>query len=102
MSVTLQFPSERILGNYLKNHSETKNLVFIDTRIIDLAVSKFARQQKLKLNVQMGVMNALYAPNVELGLDDDTMIVICYNLTKALKDCAEGKKIPLIKYTQTT
>lgn len=98
MTVTLRFPSERIIGNYLKKHPLTKDLGFQNKKIIELAANKFAHQQKLKLNVQMGVMNTLYAPNIELGLDDDRMQVICRNLTKALKDCAEGKKIPYKSY----
>lgn len=97
--ISLQFPSERIIVNYLKRHPATKNLFSLDKKIIYLAASQFARQDKLKLNVPIGVMNALYAPNVELGLDDDTMLTICNSLSKGLRDCSEGKKLPLIKYT---
>ena len=93
---SLHYPSERIIVNYLKKHSETESL---DKKIIYLVASQFARQDKLNLNVPIGIMNALYAPDVELGLDDDTMLVICQSLTKVLKECAEGKKLPLDRYT---
>lgn len=53
------------------------------------------------MGVDMGVMLIMHDLNKKLNISDIDMIAINRNLTAALKDCANGKKIEVEKKAKT-
>lgn len=70
-----------------------------EKKIIETVAKFFADQDKADMGVDMGVMLTMMDLNEKLGLPQMSLMAINLNLTAALKDCANGKKIELEKKT---
>lgn len=65
--------------------------------ILESIAKVFADQDKADKGVDMGVMLTMYELGKKIGLHESALMTINLNLTAALKDCANGKKIALEK-----
>lgn len=72
-----------------------------EKKIIEAVAKFFANQDKSDMGVDMGVMLIMHDLNKKLNISDIDMIAINRNLTAALKDCANGKKIEVEKKAKT-
>lgn len=97
MSSILQFPSRNTIIEYLTEHPLTTDPIFEEKKLIVAAAKAFANKEKQEFNVQMGVMKTVCRPKIIKGLDDDKILKICLDLTRALKDCAKGYIISDLK-----
>ena len=95
MSSTLHFPSENGIIAYLEKHPLTSKEVspFLHEKKVIQAVAKFfAEQNKVPAGVNLGVMLTLYDLKPTLGIPDVALATMQLALTRALVDCANGKK----------
>lgn len=100
--MTLHFPSQGAIVSYLEQHpltSKETNPYLSEKKIIEAVAKFFADQDKADMGVDMGVMLTMYDLNEKLKLPEMALMTINLNLTAALKDCANGKKIDLEKKT---
>jgi len=100
--MTLHFPSQGAIVSYLEQHpltSKETNPYLSEQKIIETVAKFFADQDKADMGVDMGVMLTMMDLNEKLGLPQMSLMAINLNLTAALKDCANGKKIELEKKT---
>ncbi len=90
MTSTLHFPSEETIQNYLENeHPCTKNNLYMkEKKVLAAAARIFANKKKTPGGVQMDVMLMLRKIKFPAG----AAMIATMHLSRALKDCAEGKK----------
>lgn len=95
--MTLHFPSQGAIISYLEQHPLTSDPYLKEKKIIETVAQFFADQDKAPMGVDMGVMLTMMDLNEKLGLPQMGLMAINLNLTAALKDCANGKKIEVEK-----
>ena len=95
--MSLHFPSEREIISYLEQHPLTSDPYLKEKKIIETVAKFFANQDKADMGVDIGVMLTMHDLNEKIKLPETAVMAINLNLTAALKDCANGKKIELKK-----
>lgn len=100
MASILHFPSREAIITYLEQHpniNQDGDTYLKDNHIIEAVADFFADQDKAPLGVNIGVNMVMTDIGERLNLNIAGIVTIGMNLTKALKDCANGKKFELEK-----
>lgn len=96
--MAFHFPSQAAIVSYLEQYS-SEDRYLKENGVFKAVAQYFADQSFDGMGVQMGVTLTMCDLGKKIGLPGYAVITIIKNLTEALKDCANGKRIEIEKKT---
>jgi hypothetical protein len=95
----MKFPSEILILSYLERHPDTRGKYLKEKKITHVVAQAFSNKVTTDIKKDVtDVMTTNYGENSEFPLSKDRVFPLIISLlTKALKDCAEGKDPKLIQ-----
>lgn len=98
MSVTLQFPSQNMMVEYLAHHPKTchaKHPYLMEQKILDAVIENLADREIESCDLTYKVLTNLHEANESgnIAWQKKFTLVVSSNLVTALRDCAANKPV---------